>query len=338
MVSIGADPELFVLEPGRPRVLPMCGVLKGTKDAPYNMGDGYAVQWDNVMLEYNIPPVIASDTPWFTPHSVSVIQRIITGARRALQHAEACTGQKGLRYATSASASLSREMLERKFGQLPFTFGCSPEFSVGTKGEKVTPLSGDSSFWVDPENATRTRRFAGGHIHLGYSNPDNVPKWVVAGLCDHFVLPVALAFGDGGGRRDYYGQPGRFRPTEYGIEYRSPSADWVAYAVTGKPSRHRTSRNGEMPSPAEVINGAGMVGNLVEAVPAEMLAVGFRALQDLFKRTGRRDVSPLGYMLDAVSKKYDSEVANIIYDGVLYHNITAQVVRERINEHMGWEE
>jgi hypothetical protein len=72
-------------------------------------------------------------------------------------------------------------------------------------------------------------RFAGGHIHLGYKSVrPEVAEYVVAMLCD---LTLGLALVCNGERqperRALYGQPGRFRPTPYGLEYRTPSNQWL---------------------------------------------------------------------------------------------------------------
>jgi hypothetical protein len=71
------------------------------------------------------------------------------------------------------------------------------------------------------------RRFAGGHIHIGYDNPDNIPPWVAARLCDVFIGLRLTEQDHQPHRRTLYGQAGRFRPKPYGIEYRQPSNLWL---------------------------------------------------------------------------------------------------------------
>lgn len=278
MVTLGADPELFVLDQKRRIISPMCGVLPGTKENPFQMDNGYAVQWDNVMLEYNIPPESAEQGgEWTRENTVMFLAKIQEGAIRALNVAKKVTNNPNLVYSPNASATFTAATLRKNFGELPFSFGCSPEFSVELRGGQVPVIRADDPFWTEPSNANKVTRFAGGHIHIGYDNPDNVPPWVVAGLCDIFVKQIAEVFGNGGRRAQHYGRPGRFRPTSYGIEYRTPSADWVATAVTRKKSRY-SAPVGTPIGAYNLIEAAVLVGKLVECVPAQLLADCFRTV------------------------------------------------------------
>ena len=55
-MKIGADPELFLVDAAGAFVSSI-GLIGGSKDhpRPLPIGDGFAVQEDNVTLEYNIP-------------------------------------------------------------------------------------------------------------------------------------------------------------------------------------------------------------------------------------------------------------------------------------------
>ena len=55
----GSDIEVFLVNE-KNTVIPCVGLVKGTKEKPHRpkgMPKGYAVQEDNVMLEFNVPPV-----------------------------------------------------------------------------------------------------------------------------------------------------------------------------------------------------------------------------------------------------------------------------------------
>ena len=56
LLKVGSDAELFIYNKEGP--FPICGLIGGTKQDPLPVmeGNGYAVQEDNVLLEFNIPP------------------------------------------------------------------------------------------------------------------------------------------------------------------------------------------------------------------------------------------------------------------------------------------
>lgn len=60
-ITVGADPELFLKDKDN-NIIPAFFFVKGTKDIPEPISnDGHAIQYDNVMLEYNIPPCNTED-------------------------------------------------------------------------------------------------------------------------------------------------------------------------------------------------------------------------------------------------------------------------------------
>lgn len=56
--TIGADPELFVFNKKIKRVVSAIDKIPGTKEKPYTEGlpDGFGLQTDNILAEFNIPP------------------------------------------------------------------------------------------------------------------------------------------------------------------------------------------------------------------------------------------------------------------------------------------
>ena len=59
MMTIGTDPELFLRDERTGAVASVVGLIGGTKEEPLpmeGMREGFALQEDNVMLEFNIPP------------------------------------------------------------------------------------------------------------------------------------------------------------------------------------------------------------------------------------------------------------------------------------------
>lgn len=214
-ITIGADPEFFITT-NDGKILPIIGLLGGTKDEPIKVDgsrEGFAVQEDNVMAEYNIPPT--TDAYTFAAY----VQEGRNHAMRAIR-----TRRKGVDVSTQCSHELPHKLLQHPQAQ---TFGCSPDFDAYQQGRplpRISPraLATDNGAW----------RFAGGHVHLGYSKDTfgwEPPPFVLAAFCDVFLGIPALAYGmdNQGERRKHYGTPGRYRPTKYGIEYRTLGNGWT---------------------------------------------------------------------------------------------------------------
>ena len=59
-VTIGADPELFLINSKTGDVVSSIGIIPGEKGEPYrsdDMPEGYGLEIDNILSEFNIPPV-----------------------------------------------------------------------------------------------------------------------------------------------------------------------------------------------------------------------------------------------------------------------------------------
>ena len=58
-ITIGADPELFIVDNNN-KVISAVGLIPGEKGKPYvadNMPKGFGMEIDNILGEFNIPPV-----------------------------------------------------------------------------------------------------------------------------------------------------------------------------------------------------------------------------------------------------------------------------------------
>jgi len=214
-ITLGADPEFFLRDSRTGAVVPAVGLIGGTKGQPLQIPGarpGFTMQEDNVMVEFNIPPV--EDEYGFTD---------------AIQHALACLDAY---IESKTEGKLERDVRpSRLFSHRALahpqamTFGCSPDFNAYNGGmafETVNPRALE-----EPDGAWR---FSGGHIHVGYTNylPYSVPPFVVAHFLDLFLGTPMMKWEQLQGKRgELYGLPGRFRPTSYGLEYRSLSNMWV---------------------------------------------------------------------------------------------------------------
>lgn len=209
-ITLGSDPELFLRDSRTGAAVPVVGLIGGTKDEPIRMegmAAGFAVQEDNVMLEFNIPPAVGGSR--FARRIQQGLNHIDHLVRTRLPHHELDVG--------ACTRLFSYEQLNTKQAML---FGCSPDFNAYEQGQpwptvKPVVLEDEEGAW----------RFAGGHVHIGYES--SVPDFVAASFADVYLGLPSAGLDQQGKRRTLYGQAGRYRPTDYGIEYRTLSNFWI---------------------------------------------------------------------------------------------------------------
>lgn len=206
--TAGADPEFFLRKRDGSLVI-ACGLIGGSKKEPVplpGLPEGYAVQEDNVMVEYNVPP--STDYDHF-------VYSISEGRNASLEWARDKSGNARLGVLCEHEALLDTVHLGTP-GVM--TFGCSPDFDAYSGGAACAPVTAD---------VVGNRRFAGGHIHLGYDLGYEIPPFVVAAFADLFIGLRVCGYDAQPTRRSLYGLAGRYRPTPYGIEYRTLSNFWT---------------------------------------------------------------------------------------------------------------
>lgn len=200
--QIGADIEAFVYNMKSRSYVPCVGILPGTKEKPHPLPDlpeGYAVQEDNVMAEFNIPP---SHMP--KRFSASIVQAI-DGVTKMLPADHKLVFRSSVKF---PAKDLTSPQAMR--------FGCDPDFDAYTGGTMRKPLDATGML----------HRGAGGHIHLGGNF--QCPDFVAALFADLFIGVFAGARNDpSDARSKFYGMPGIYRPKPYGIEYRTLSCEWA---------------------------------------------------------------------------------------------------------------
>lgn len=197
-VLIGADPEMFVKDSTTNEIVSAIGLIPGTKDEPYSIDLGCAVQTDNVMVEFCIPP---ANNP----------EDFIKSIEYAKNSLDAMLPDN-ITTVVQASAVLDPKYLKSKEAQ---TFGCDPEFSVYTISI------------IDPPDARGNLRSAGGHIHIGYENPDAFTNMRIVMAMDLFLGIPSIILDKDRDRKKMYGAPGSFREKHYGVEYRTLSNFWL---------------------------------------------------------------------------------------------------------------
>lgn len=196
-VTLGADPELFFKSKEGSHISAINRV-GGSKDFPRDLGDGYAVQEDNVAAEFNIPP--AND-----------IYRWNEVLNRGIELVGEIASGDGLDLSHAASAYFDKKELRHPKAK---EFGCDPDFNAWTVSMNPRPASAKSNF-----------RTAGGHIHVG--GIEELDGLQVIRAMDLFLgVPSVLLDADTE-RRQLYGGAGAYRPKEYGVEYRTLSNFWI---------------------------------------------------------------------------------------------------------------
>lgn len=196
--TIGSDPELF-LQDTTGKLIASVGKFGGTKENPRPVlgGAGFAIQEDNVALEFNIPP--SSSKKAFV-ESLSNMMAFVT------QEA----ARRGLKPALLASATFTEDQLETEQAKL---FGCEPDFNAWTGQENPRP-----------EGVDKNLRSCGGHVHVGMSGSNPI---VITRAMDLYLGVPSVLLDKDSTRRSLYGNAGSFRPTMYGIEYRVLSNFWL---------------------------------------------------------------------------------------------------------------
>lgn len=196
----GADPEVFVGDAQSVRSI--IGKIGGTKELPLALpiGDGFAVQEDNVALEFNIP---ASATR----------ESFIKNIEAATGFLESVMKDRfGLHFVKQSAISFPNEELN---DPAAFVFGCDPDFDAWSGRRNDKPLADDPNL-----------RSCGGHVHIGFDSADlNVREVMKA--CDLFLAVPAVLMDDGILRKKLYGKAGAYREKSYGGEYRVLSNFWI---------------------------------------------------------------------------------------------------------------
>lgn len=211
LVTIGADPELFLTTKDGTFVNSL-DKFGGTKEVPYPIGQGCAVQEDNVAVEFNIPPQ-------------STVERFIESINYSLKNITETAKQLDLQLAIVPAAYFPRAELVDPRAQ---EFGCEPDLNAWTLKTNPKPRA------VNP-----ILRSAGGHVHVGCKE---FAPYDIARVMDLFLGVPSLAVDRDRTRRELYGKAGAYRVKPYGMEYRTLSNFWIKNEQLMKWVFHQTHR------------------------------------------------------------------------------------------------
>lgn len=205
-IKVGSDPELFIINKKTNKVVSSIGLIPGVKGNAYrapDMPEGYGLQIDNILAEFNIPPT--NDREEFL-NSINYMKNYI---REYVQNIN-----PDLDILCTASMDVDEDQLQSEEAKL---FGCSVDYNAYTEEENPKP-KGDST----------NMRSAGVHIHLSYDKPNiQTSLWLIKYMDMYLGIPSVVLDPDTR-RRTLYGKAGAFRLCKYGFEYRVLSSKMIS--------------------------------------------------------------------------------------------------------------
>lgn len=197
-ITLGSDPEIFICNDTE--IVSAEGLTNGTKYDPIPITDkGHMIQEDGIALEYNIP---SSSTckEWIDNHQF--VQNYLAVLIKA----------NGYKFSKERSSEINEKYLQTEQAT---TFGCEPDFNVYTRDFNETP------------DSNTNLRCVGGHVHIGYPNPQDETTEKIVKMFDIYLTLPALFKDNDLRRRELYGKPGSFRFKDFGVECRALSNFWI---------------------------------------------------------------------------------------------------------------
>lgn len=199
-ITIGSDPELFLINKKTKKVVSAIGIIPGEKGNPYrsdDMPEGFGLEIDNILAEFNIPPVKTKE-------------EFVNCINYMKNYIKDFVADKNLDILCTASMIVNKNQLNSPEAKL---FGCSVDYNAYTESPNPKPKGENTNL-----------RSAGFHIHIGYDNNNIDTSLKIVKYLDAYLgLPSVIKDTDTR-RRSLYGKAGCFRLTNYGVEYRVLSA------------------------------------------------------------------------------------------------------------------
>lgn len=200
--TIGADPEMFIINKETDTVVSSIGLIPGEKGDPWvdpSWPPGFGLEIDNILVEYNIPP--ATNREEF----IGYIQFMQDYIKTYVQNVN-----KNYDILCASSKMVPEDQLNDPIARL---FGCCPDFNCYTGAPNPRP-----------RGEVTCLRSAGFHVHYGYQNPTIDESVEMVKHFDVYLGLMSLFFDTDRKRRSLYGKAGCYRLTSYGVEYRTLSS------------------------------------------------------------------------------------------------------------------
>lgn len=197
-ITIGADPELFIINEKTKRVVSSVGLIPGEKGNPFvadDMPAGFGLETDNILAEFNIPPVTSEEA---FINNIEYMKQYIDKFVKNIN--------KDLGILCAASKTVDKSQLQSPQAQL---FGCDVDYNAYTEAPNKKP-----------EGAKTNLRSAGFHIHIGYKDNNIDTSVNLVKYLDMYLGVPSVIYDKDKRRRSLYGKAGCFRLTPYGVEYR----------------------------------------------------------------------------------------------------------------------
>ena len=205
-ITIGSDPELFIINTKTDKVVSAIPFIPGVKGNPWrgdDMPEGFGLETDNILAEFNIPPTRNKD------EFISAILYMQNYIDKFVKNIDPDLGIKCI-----ASQIVPESELQSKQAK---QFGCDVDYNVYTK--KANPK---------PKGNKTNIRSCGFHIHFGYDNPNIDTSLSLIKYFDTYIGIPSILIDKDTNRRTLYGKAGCFRLTKYGFEYRTLSSTMMS--------------------------------------------------------------------------------------------------------------
>lgn len=198
-ITIGADPEMFIIDTSdNNKVISSIGMIPGKKGEPFidkNWPDGFGLETDNILAEFNIPPCSTRvEFVSFINFMKDYVRNFVKNIK--LSYDIQCVASR----IVDADQLTTPESME---------FGCDADYNVYTECVNEKPTCDDANL-----------RSAGFHVHVGYDGFNTNTSLQIVKMLDLYLGIPSILVDPDTKRRSLYGKAGNFRLQPWGVEYR----------------------------------------------------------------------------------------------------------------------